>query len=149
MLPAARRQRWPSPNCSHFKYLQLQSSQTPAIACISHHCLTQYLTTFSYWWQRGKNQTKTNTKNPNPETHLYFVLAVKCIHFISGDQSSLRVYYRVFCPLGGGACYKTCAFKSHKSDVFCCCPVFSALITTKSPVEKNRGSLQRRELKKK
>lgn len=120
-LPALGRQRWPATNPGRPREPRRQvcKLQPPLLLPPPR----------SYGVPR---ETPKKTPKQNPQTCTFISFWLQHTHaFISKDESSLRVYYRVFLPTGGWYTLQKLCFKSHKSDVFCCCPVFSALITPK------------------
>lgn len=78
----------------------------------------------------GKPQRKPHSKIPrraplfrsgcNTRTLLFAKMKARC-----------EFTTEFFCPLGGGTRCKNCALRATSQMLFCCCPVFSALITPK------------------
>lgn len=96
---------------------------------------------------KGKWVKKKEKYPPNqPRNAVLFCSCKRHLLHFCRLKLALSLLQSFFAHWGVVHATKT-ALKSHKSDGFCCCPVFSALITTEPPVQKNRGSLQRRELK--
>lgn len=115
----------------------VQSLQTPAMPRTAQRRLSRYLPAPSYRLQRENEKAKP------PQMRLYSILALKRAHFIPEDESLAASLLRSFFARWGvvHAAKRRC--REPPGSGLCCCPVLPALITTKSPVEKNSGGLQR------